>query len=328
MADMIYKPLGKTGLDISMISLGAGPLGGLYGDMNQDLATRTVHAAIDKGVNFIDTAPYYGPLISEQRLGEALKGGWREKVILATKCARYEKDLPHGFDFSADRLIRSVDESLSRLQTDWIDVFHIHDIEFTHKQQIIEESLPALYKLRDQGKIRFVGITGYPVHLLRDVAEVMEVDAILSYCHYNLLNTTMESALKDLAQERGIGLINASTLHMGILTEPGPPEWHPAPRRVKEAGRKAAQIAKEHGSNITTLALQFAQQADFITTTLVGMRTEAEVEHNLALVNTPPDPELLAKVQAVLAPVKDINWQSGLPENYEPNAQPAEEGLE
>ncbi len=326
MTDMIYKTLGKTGLEVSMISFGAGPLGGLYGDMDLDLAKRAVHAAIDSGVNFIDTAPYYGPLISEQRLGEALKGGWREKVILATKCARYDRDLPHGFDFSAERLTKSVDESLARLQTDWIDVFQIHDIEFTHKQQIIEESLPALYKLREQGKIRFVGITGYPVHVLRDVAAQTEVDVILSYCHYNLLNTTMEPILKDFAWEHGIGLVNASTLHMGILTDPGPPPWHPAPARVKEAGRKAAQLAREHGSNITTLALQFAQQADFIATTLVGMRTPEEVEHNLALVNTAPDPELLAKVQALLAPVKDINWQSGLPENYEPDAVPTEEG--
>lgn len=315
---MIYRKLGKTDLKVSIMGFGAGPLGNLYGDIDSETGKRAVHAAIDKGINFFDTAPYYGRTLSETRLGEALKG-YRDKAIIATKACRYDVN---SFDFSAERLLKSIDESLQRLQTDVIDLYQLHDVEFTHKEQIIEESLPTLERIRDAGKIRYFGITGYPVHLLREIAELHPVDSILSYCHYNLLNTTLDDVLVPYTQEQKVGLISASCLHMGVLTESGAPEWHPAPQVVHDVGAQAAEIARQHGSNITTLALQFALQNPNVDSTLVGMSNVAEVEQNLAILDSQPSEALLAEVQAVIAPYKDINWKSGLPENYEPNAQP------
>ncbi|MCI0710293.1 MAG: aldo/keto reductase [Chloroflexi bacterium] len=314
---MYYRQLGKTDLNVSIIGFGAGPLGNAYGEISDDTGKQAVHAAIDHGINFFDTSPYYGLTLSETRLGHALKG-YRQKVLIATKGGRYGIDV---FDFSATRLIRSVEESLQRLQTDVIDLYQLHDVEFVSKQQIIEEALPCLERLRKQGKIRYIGITGYPLHLLRDVAMTFPVDSILSYCHYNLLNTTLQDVLVPLATKDGIGLINASSLHMGVLTEQGAPPWHPGPEPVHEAARQAATIAREYDTDITTIALQFALQNKDVNTTLVGMRTEAEVHQNLALIGTAPDQELLARIQEIMAPVKDINWESGLPENYEPDAQ-------
>jgi L-galactose dehydrogenase len=315
---MIYRQLGQTGLEVSIISFGGGPLGSEYGAIDTQTGIRAVHAAIDRGVNFIDTSPYYGRTLSETRLGQALIGK-RDKVILATKGGRYDFAL---FDFSADRLRRSVEESLTRLQTDVIDLYQLHDIEFVPTQQIIEESLPTLYQLRDEGKIRFIGITDYPLRLLQQVAEQREVDTILSYCHYNLMNTMLAQELMPFTRERGIGLINASPLHMGVLSVGGAQAWHPAPQSVHDKGQEAAAFVRERGGDITTLALQFVLQNPDIDTTLVGMRTEEEVEQNLSVIGTEPDAELLTAVQELIAPVKDINWQSGLPENHEPHAVP------
>ena len=198
------------------------------------------------GINFFDSSPYYGITLSETRLGEALVGR-RERVVLSTKCGRYGFS---DFDFSAKRVIASMEESLRRLQTDYIDLFQVHDVEFGDVQLIIDETLPALRQLQQQGKARYIGITGYPPKLLRRIAEATPVDSILTYCHYNLLNTDMDAVLTAFARERGIGLINASGLCMGLLTEQGPPEWHPAPQQVRDAGRKAAQFCREHGADI------------------------------------------------------------------------------
>ncbi len=312
---MIYRALGQTGLQVSIIGFGAAPLGNEYGVINPTVGERAVHAAIEQGVNYFDTSPYYGRTLSETRLGHALRG-YRNKVYLATKGGRYGVD---GFDFSAQGLATSVEESLRRLQTDTIDVYQLHDIEFVDRRLIIDEALPALERLREQGKFRYIGITGYPLPLLREVGSVHPVDTILSYCHYNLMNTTLSSSLMLFAKQQNIAVINASALHMGILTDQGAPAWHPAPASVHGAACEAAALARDYGTNITTIALQFALQNEDVSTTLVGMGTESEVLDNLALVDTLPDGEALAKILAVIAPVKDVNWHTGLRENDEPN---------
>ena len=312
---MRYQQLGETDLVVSVIGFGAATLGNEYGDIDAATGTRAVHAAIDSGINFFDTSPYYGRTLSETRLGEALKGK-RDQIILATKGGRYDID---KFNFSKQRLIASVEESLQRLQTDVIDLYHLHDIEFVSKNQIIQEALPTLENLREQGKIRYTGISGFPVHLLKEVAQAHLVDAILSYCHYNLMNTTLADVILPFAKQKGIGIINASALHMGILTEQGAQSWHPAPEILHDTAQQLMVIAREHGTTITAIALQFALDNADISTTLIGMRTVEEVEQNLAILDTKPDDNLLAKIQAVIDPVKNLSWASGLPENYEPS---------
>ncbi|GIK39260.1 MAG: oxidoreductase [Chloroflexota bacterium] len=319
MSEMMYRVLGKTGLKVSIIGFGASPLGQEFGVIDPAEGKRAVHYAIERGINYFDVAPYYGRTLAETRLGEALLG-YRDKVILATKAGRYDKELATGFDFSTQRILKSVDESLARLQTDYIDVFQIHDIEFGPREQIINETLPAMQQLKQTGKVRFVGITGYPVYPLKEIAEVAEVDTILSYCRYNLMDTSMDDVLTPLAREKRIGLINASPLHMRVLTEQGAPEWHPAPRRVVEAGRQAAAFCRSRGVDIADLAMQFVLQHPVVATTLVGMSKTKHVDQNLKTVGVTPDPELLAEVLALIKPVANIAWQEGRPENYDPGA--------
>ncbi len=313
MSEMIHKVLGKTGLKVSVVGFGASPLGHEFGLIDPDEGKRAVHYAIERGINYFDVAPYYGRTLAETRLGEALVG-YRDKVILATKVGRYDID---QFDFSAERIIKSVEESLTRLKTDYIDVFQVHDIEFGNKEQIINETLPAMHKLKEAGKVRFVGITGYPLHMLKEVAEV---DTILSYCRYNLMDTSMDDVLTPVAKQKGIGLINASPLHMRVLTEKGAPDWHPAPEKVLKVGQQVARYCRSRGVDIADLAMQFALQHDYVFTTLVGMSKVRHVDRNVKSVGVAPDPELLAEVLEMIKPVANVCWKEGLPENHDPGA--------
>jgi L-galactose dehydrogenase len=308
---MDYRKLGQTDLNLSLVGFGSSPLGNAFGDIDPAEATRAVHFAVDSGINFFDCSPYYGLTLAETRLGTALAGR-RERVVLATKCGRYGVD---EFDFSAKRVIASMEQSLRRLQTDYIDLFQVHDAEFGDMQQIIDETLPALRQLQQQGKARYIGITGYPPKLLKRIAEVTPVDSILTYCHYNLMNTDMDEVLTAFCRERGIGLINAAALHMGILTEQGPAEWHPAPQEVREAGRKVARFCHDHGVDIAEVAMRFCLDHPYVSSTLIGMGSTREVEASLKLLRTSTDPELLRQVTAIVAPVFDYAWPSGRPEN-------------
>ena len=308
---MDVRQLGQTDLHLSLIGFGTAPLGNVFGDIDAAQGIRAVHLAVDSGINFFDCSPYYGITLAETRLGAALAGR-RERVILATKCGRYGMA---EFDFSAKRVIDSMDESLRRLQTDYIDLFQVHDVEFGDVQQIIHETMPALQQLKRQGKARYIGVTGYPPKLLRRIAEAVPVDSILTYCHYNLMNTEMDEVLTPFARERGIGFINAAVLHMGLLTEQGPAEWHPAPPEVREAGRKAALFCREHGVDIAELAMRFSLGHPYVSSTLIGMGNTREVEASLKLLSASIDPELLRQVEAILAPIFDYSWPSGRPEN-------------
>jgi len=315
---MIYRKLGQTGLEISILGFGASPLGAEFGPIDPEEGRRAVHAAIDLGVNYFDVAPYYGRTLAEARLGEFLKGK-RQNIILATKVGRYDAD---SFDFSAERVVRSVDESLKRLQTDWIDVIQIHDIEYGDRSQIVLETIPALQRLKESGKVRFVGVTGYPLLQFVDILQRQSVDTVLSYCRYNLFDTSMADVLTPVAREKGAGLINAAPLCMGLLTESGPPAWHPAPMRVQAAARRAADFCRSQGVNIASLAMQFALDYAHVATTIVGMRSEAEVQMNVKAMGVPPDPKLLAATREIFAPVANVVWQEGRPENDDPGAVP------
>jgi L-galactose dehydrogenase len=308
---MNYRKLGKTDLNLSLIGFGGAALGGVFGNVDPGEGMRAVHLAVDGGINFFDTSPYYGITLAETRLGAALVGR-RDRVIIATKCGRYGMN---EFDFSAKRVTASIDESLRRLQTDYVDLFQVHDLEFGDAQQIINETIPALRRLQQQGKARYIGITGYLPKLLRRIAEAAPVDSILTYCHYNLMNTDMDEVLTTFARERGIGLINAAALHMGILTENGPAEWHPAPQSVRDAGKKAAEFCRSRGADIADLALRFSLDHPYVSSTLVGMANSRQVEASLELLRSCSDPELLGQVEAILAPVFNYVWASGRAEN-------------
>ncbi|KAG8645768.1 hypothetical protein MANES_10G090900v8 [Manihot esculenta] len=257
---MEVRPLGNTRLKVSSVGFGASPLGRVFGPVSEEEAIASVSEAFRRGINFFDTSPYYGGTLSEKMLGKGLKalGVPRNEYVVSTKCGRYKE----GFDFSAQRVTRSIDESLERLQLEYVDILQCHDIEFGSLDQIVKETIPALQKLKEAGKIRFIGITGLPLGIFTYVLDRVPpgtVDVILSYCHYSINDSTLVDLLPYL-KSKGVGIISASPLAMGLLTEDGPPEWHPASPELKSACQAAAAYCKEKGKNITNNAIQFVEQ--------------------------------------------------------------------
>lgn len=305
--------LGATGLLVSEIGFGASPLGDEFRRTDPAEGVRAVHAAIDHGINLFDVSPYYGRTLAEERLGLALQGK-RDRVILATKCGRYDTAT---FDFSRARLRASIDESLSRLRTDYVDIWQAHDVEFVHARQIVEEALPAMREIQREGKARFIGITGLQLKVLRSIAELAPTDTFLSYCRYNLLIDDMDVLLTPFAQEHAIGLINASPLHMGILTERGAPAWHPAPKEVQAIGPGIVAACEAQGFPVGDVALRYCLDHPYASSTLVGMSTVAHVERNIAAANCRPPAALYAAIREIAAPVFNRWWPSGLQENWD-----------
>ncbi|XAR52982.1 L-galactose 1-dehydrogenase [Bertholletia excelsa] len=316
MASLELRPLGHTGLKLSCVGFGASPLGRVFGPVTENEAIASVREAFHLGINFFDTSPYYGATLSEKMLGKGLKalGVPRSEYIVSTKCGRYKE----GFDFSAERVTRSIDESLERLQLDYVDIFQCHDIEFGSLDQIVNETIPALQKLKEAGKIRFIGITGLPLGIFTYVLDRVPpgtVDVILSYCHYSINDSTLEDLLPYL-KSKGVGVISASPLAMGLLTESGPPEWHPASPELKAACKAAADYCKDKDKDISKLALQYSLSNIDISTVLVGMNSVKQVEDNVAaakeLAIFGKDEKTQSEVEEILKPVKNQTWPSGI----------------
>lgn len=310
---MTYSILGRTGLRVSALGFGASALGG---EIDPREGERAVRRAIELGITFFDVAPCCGRTLAEERLGNFLAGA-RDRVVLATKVGRYDI---RDFDFSAKRVVRSIDESLLRLRTDHIDVIQAQDVEFTQFEEIVNITLPALERLKERGKVRFIGVTGYPLGMLERILEATAVDTVLSYCRYDLLDTTLAARLGPLATRQGVGLISASPFHMRALTDEGAPARHPLPKRVRDAASRAAVLCRTRGASLAQLALRFALSNTPAEVTLVGMQSTREVDENVGALERPIDRGLLEQVVRIVAPVRNLPWKSGLSENSDPGA--------
>ena len=307
-----YRRLGRTALEVSIVSFGASPLGNVFRQTDPQEGIAAVRYAVDRGINLFDVSPYYGATVAEQQLGEALVG-YRDRVVLATKCGRYGNDV---FDFSAQKITAGLEDSLGRLRTGHVDLLQAHDVEFGDVEQIVNETIPAMRRLQEQGKTRYIGITGYSLRNLVEIASRVEVDSILTYCRYNLLISDMDDVLLPFAEKHGIGVINASALHMGVLTQRGAPSWHPAPAAVHAAGKEIVEFCASHGADASELALKFCFEHPGVASTLVGMSTRAHVDASLAALSQEFDPALLEGVRKIAAPVYNRTWPSGREENY------------
>ena len=309
---MEYRELGKTGLRVSALSFGASSLGGVFHTIKESEAIEAVHTAVDGGINFIDVSPYYGHYKAETVLGKALKDIPRDKYYLSTKVGRYGKDGVNTWDYSARRAVESVYESMERLGIDHIDLINVHDIEFADLNQVAAETLPALVELREKGIVGHVGITDLQPENLQWVIEHVPagtVESILCFCHY-CLNDDLLTEYFDWFEERGIGIINASPLSMGLLSSRGVPPWHPADRRLVEACARAAAHCSAKGYPIEKLAVQYSVSNRRIATTLFSSANPDNVKKNIENIQTPPDPELVREVRNIIGDQMRVRWKN------------------
>jgi aryl-alcohol dehydrogenase-like predicted oxidoreductase len=311
---MKFRPLGQTGLDLSWISFGASSLGQEFRSVDLNEAMRSVHTALDLGMNFIDTSPFYGRGLSECLLGPTLRGIPRDRYYLGTKLGRY--DSAH-FDFSARRVVESVDVSLHRMQTDHFDIMLCHDIEFVEMQQIVDETLPALEKIRKQGKVRFIGVSGYPMNIFKFILDRAPLDVILSYNHYTLQNTMLAELLPYL-QSKKVGIMNAAPFSARLLTRTELPPWHKATPQVRAVAKQAADHCAAHGVDIAQLALQYSIAHPDMATCIVGSANPDNVRNWITWADKPMDPKLLQEVLDILKPIHNWFYIEGRPENNDP----------
>lgn len=306
------RVLGKTGLELPILSFGASSLGSEFRQVKLDEALASVKVALECGMSFIDTSPFYGRGTSEVLLGMALQGIPRQDYLLCTKLGRY--DLSH-FDFSARRVAESVDVSLHRLKTTHLDIVLCHDIEFVPMQQIVDETIPALRKQQAAGKVRFIGFSGYPQKIFRFICDQTQVDCVLSYNQYTLQNTRFADETIPYLKSRGIGILNAGPFSARLLTNAPLPSWLKEPENVKMAARKAAEHCARKGVDIAQLALQFSLANPDITSTVSGSANPDNIRKWARWAAEPVDQQLLNEVLEIFRPVKNIGHQEGLSEN-------------
>ncbi|MDA1015666.1 MAG: aldo/keto reductase [Planctomycetota bacterium] len=311
---MEFRGLGQTGLQLPVVSFGASSLGQEFRNVDINEALRSVHVALDCGMTFIDTSPFYGRGMSEVMLGIALRDIPRDRYLLGSKLGRY--DAAH-FDFSAKRVEESVDVSLHRMGVDHLDIILCHDIEFVEMSQIVDETLPALRRIQEQGKVRFVGISGYPMHIFRYVLDRTDLDVVLSYNHYTLQNT-MFGDLVPYLKDKQVGIMNAAPFSARLLTNAPLPPWHRATDEVRSICRQASQHCEQHGVDIAQVALQFSIANPDMTTCITGSANPARVAHWAKWAEEPLDGQLLSDVQAILKPIQNWFYTEGRPENNDP----------
>jgi L-galactose dehydrogenase len=251
-------------------------------------------------------------------LGDALKGK-RNDILLATKCGRYGL---RDFDFSYQRILDSADESLRRLKTDYVDLMQLHDIEFGSKEQVLNEAIPALQKIKASGKARFVGITGLPVRYLEAIAREVDVDTVLSWAHYNLLQDEINAELVPLCQQKDMGLMNAAPLVQRILSDASIPEWHNAPAELKAIQAPLLECCKKYGVALSDVAIRYAIDHPYIASTIIGMCDQTNVKKNIGVLEFSIPEGLLAEIDQIVAPVKNTMWFEGMPENNIPRKNP------
>jgi L-galactose dehydrogenase len=309
---MQRRKLGNTSLELPILSFGASSLGAEFRKVTLDEVFASIRAALELDMNFIDTSPFYGRGMSEVLLGVALRDVPRDSYTICTKLGRY--DVGH-FDFSAKRVAESIDVSLHRLGCGHLDIVLCHDIEFVPLQQIVDETLPALRRAQAAGKVRYVGISGYPQKIFHTILAQTDLDCVLSYNQYTLQNTRFADETIPLLKQRGVGIMNAGPFSARLLTNAPLPVWFRDPTDVQLAARAAAEHCQRRGVDIAQLALQFCLLNEDITTTVAGSANPDNVRKWAQWASQPIDRELLREVLDILAPVHNIGHREGLPEN-------------
>lgn len=321
---MNYRPLGRTGMKVSPYALGAMMFGAVGNPDHQD-CVRIIHAALDGGINFIDTADMYSTGESEVIIGKALKGR-RESVVLATKGHYALTEGPNEGGNSRRYLIRALDASLRRLETDYIDLYQVHRPDWTTD---LEETMSVLTDLVHDGKIRAFGCSTYPSHELVHADQVAERRGLMRFRTeqpvYNLLARGIERDVLPVTERLGMGVLTWSPLAFGFLTgqhrrgsEPtydtGRPsirrEWFdpsdPITARKLNVVEELVVLADAAGISLPALATAFPLAHRAVTSVIIGPRTFEQLQASLSTADTRLDDDILDRIDEIVPPGTDV----------------------
>jgi aryl-alcohol dehydrogenase-like predicted oxidoreductase len=322
---MDYRTLGRTGVKVSPLCLGAMMFGD-WGNKDHDESIRIIHRALDAGINFIDTADVYSRGESEEIVGKALAGGRRDHVVLATKVHGTMGEDPNEFGNSRRWIVREVENSLRRLQTDWIDLYQIHRPE---ADTDVDETLGALSDLVHAGKVRYIGSSTFPASQIVEAQWVAERRGrerfVSEQPPYSILVREIEKDVLPTCQRHGMGVIPWSPLAGGWLSGryragEDVPESHranripgrydmslPGNQRKLEAADALAKLAEEAGMTLIELALAFVIRHPAVTAAIIGPRTMEHLESQLTAAEIELSEELLDRIDEIVPPGVNVN---------------------
>jgi aryl-alcohol dehydrogenase-like predicted oxidoreductase len=317
--------LGRTGVSVSKLCLGT-MMFGSWGNPDHDESIRIIHAALEAGINFIDTADIYGQGESEEIVGKALAGGRRDDVILATKFHNPMGDDPNRQGNSRRWIIRAVEDSLQRLGTDWIDLYQVHRPD---PRTDIEDTLSALSDLVHQGKVRYIGHSTFPASQIVEAQWTARDRNLQRFVTeqppYSILVRAVEGDVLPTCSRHGMGVMSYSPLAGGWLSgrwrkdaaqpsssraERLPERFDistPANQRKLDAVEQLAQLADEAGVTLIQLAIAFVLTHPAITAAIIGPRTMEQLESQLAAADVHLDAAVLDRIDEIVAPGTTIN---------------------
>jgi D-threo-aldose 1-dehydrogenase len=300
------RRVGRTDVLISKLGLGGAPLGGWQAEPDPDAqAVATVHYALDQGIRFLDTAPYYGAGRSERLYGEALRDVPRDSFVLATKAGRRVEAGAEGRsrivrDDTRDGVLRSIDESLERLRLDRIDIAHIHDPD-EHYREALDVVFPTLAQLRGEGVIRAIGAGMNQWEMLLDFARNADFDCFLLAGRYTLLEQKAVHEFLPYCQAHGIGVFLGGIFNSGILAVGARPgatyNYDAAPPEVVARVQRIEAVCERHGVPLRVAATQFPLAHPAVTSMLVGARSPEEVQAAIDALDTPIPPALWVELR-------------------------------
>jgi aryl-alcohol dehydrogenase-like predicted oxidoreductase len=325
---MEHRKLGATGLSVSPLCLGA-MMFGAWGNRDHDDSIAIIHAALDAGINFIDTADVYSRGESEEIVGKALAGGRRDAVVLATKAhGRMHDDDPNAFGNSRRWLIKEVEDSLRRLKTDWIDLYQIHRPE---SDTDIDQTLGALSDLITAGKVRAIGSSTFPAWQIVQAQWVAEQRGrerfVCEQPPYSMLIRAIERDVLPACEQYGMGVIPWSPLAGGWLSgryskdgeSPGssrraqmiPSRYDmsiPGNQAKLEAARALGDVAEQAGMPLIEMSLRFVASHPAVTAAIIGPRTIEQLESQLSVLERPTLPgDVLDRIDEIVAPGTNVN---------------------
>ncbi|XP_059059776.1 uncharacterized protein LOC131853008 [Achroia grisella] len=310
---MKYNELGTTGIKVSHISLGGAAFANIYGTYDENRSLQLIKESLKRGINYVETGPWYGQGSSERTFGKALQGVPRETYFIGSKVGRYEKETDKMFDFSAEKTEASVDNTLNLLGLDYVDLIQVHDPTFAPDTSIIlKETLPALEKAVRDGKARYIGIADYDIDLMQMIVEESDVNisTVLSYAKSTLIDNRLQNYTKYF-KSKGVGVINAAATGMGLLSNKGPQPWHPANDDIKAVCKKASDYCKAQNVELARIATWYSLNQPDIDTNICGFFNVEQLVDSIEVLDgglTDLEKKVLAELQVRFFDKVTFHW--------------------
>ncbi|KAI5636972.1 aldo/keto reductase family domain-containing protein [Phthorimaea operculella] len=311
---MRYNRLGTTDMQVSHVSLGGAAFSNIYGTYDENRSLDLIRESFKCGINYLETSPWYGQGKSEITIGKALKDVPRESYYIGSKVGRYELETEKMFDFSAEKTQFGMDNTLSRLGLDYVDLIQIHDVTFAPDLSVIlKETLPVLEQAVRDGKARYIGIADYDIDLMKEIVEESDVkiSTILSYAKCTLIDNRLTN-YTSYFKSKGIGVINAAATGMGLLSSHGPQPWHPASDDIKARCKRASEYCKQQNVELARIATWFTLNQPGIDTNICGFYNVDQLKDTINVVDhglSDHEKKVLEEVQIRFFD-KTLNWDN------------------